>query len=291
MNEQIQLYEMIAGGKPRDEILTALVLFIESKAPGMICTILLLDPDGTRMWTGAAPNLPAGLSAAINGSSIGPNAGSCGTAAYRGENVFVENIETDPLWVDYKNFFLLHDLHACWSSPFFDGQGHVLGTFAMYHREPSLPTPLHLDLIAIATRIAAACMIRDQALEALRSNEQQLRMVYEHVSDGIFLLEILPGFRFQFLSVNKAFLSSNDLNEDQVIGKEIERVFPASTHQFLLEKYRQAIEGKVSVQWEQVTTPSTGKRNTIVTINPIQNDEGTCTHLVGTVHDLGPSVE
>src|SRR5262245_20818400 len=103
---QIDLYEMIARGKPLKDTLIALVLFIESQTPGMICTILLLDDDGQRMWTGAAPSFPAGLSAAIDGSTIGPSAGSCGTAAYRAENVFVEDIATNPLWADYKNFFL-----------------------------------------------------------------------------------------------------------------------------------------------------------------------------------------
>src|SRR5687768_11044722 len=102
---QIELYEKIARGKPLKETLTALVLFIESHTPEMICTILLLDDDGQRLWTVACPNFPIGLSAAIDGSSIGPSAGSCGTAAFRGENVFVEDIQTDPLWADYKMVF------------------------------------------------------------------------------------------------------------------------------------------------------------------------------------------
>ncbi|HET6266227.1 MAG TPA: hypothetical protein VFG11_00790, partial [Acidobacteriota bacterium] len=92
---RIHLFEMIVAGKPVKEALKELVLFIESHASGMICTILLLDPQGRHLFTGAAPNLPEGLSAAIDGSAIGPRAGSCGTAAYRAENVFAEDIETD----------------------------------------------------------------------------------------------------------------------------------------------------------------------------------------------------
>src|SRR4051812_44820778 len=91
---QIHLYEMIGRGKPLKETLTALVHYIESRTPEMICTILLLGEDGQRMWTGAAPSFPPGLSEAIDGSNIGPKAGSCGTAAYRAENVFVEDIQT-----------------------------------------------------------------------------------------------------------------------------------------------------------------------------------------------------
>src|SRR5262245_20165725 len=149
---QIQIYEMLARAKPLKEILTSLVLFIESQTPEMICTILLLDEDGKRMWTGAAPNFPMGLSAAIDGSSIGPTAGSCGTAAYRAENVFVEDIQKDPLWADYKMVFMLHGLRACWSSPIFNEQHRVLGTFAMYFKKPSMPDERDLKLIDIATR-------------------------------------------------------------------------------------------------------------------------------------------
>src|SRR5574341_1421027 len=226
LNGQIQLYEMIASGKPVEETLTALVLFVESQAPNMICTILLLDEDGNRLWTGAAPNFPAGLSQAINGTAIGPSVGSCGTAAFRRENVFVEDIETDPLWADYKNVFLLRGLRACWSSPIFDHHDRVLGTFAMYYLKPALPTKHHLDLINIATRIASVCITRKRSDEELLHKEQQLAMIYENVSEGIFLLEVQPEFRFRFASANAAFLSAIGLRLEQVIGKDIERVFP-----------------------------------------------------------------
>ena len=286
---QIQLYEMIARGNPLKETLTALVLFIESHTPEMICTILLLDEDGQRLWTGAGPNFPAGLSAAIDGSSIGPSAGSCGTAAFRGANVFVEDIQTDPLWADYKMVFLLHGLRSCWSSPIFDEQRKVLGTFAMYFRKPSLPKEHDLELIEIATRIASACILRKRADRALRRSLQQLSVIYENVSESIFLLEVQPDFRFRFASVNKAFLSANNFRIEQVMGNDVERVLPPSTHQLLLSKYRQAIQEKRSVEWEQVTIHPDGKRTIVVTINPIFDGRGVCTYLVGNSHDITPA--
>lgn len=283
---QIQLYEMIARGKPLKETLTALVLFIESHTPEMICTILLLDDEGKRLWTGAGPNFPAGLSAAIDGSSIGPSAGSCGTAAYRGANVFVEDIKTDPLWADYKMVFLLHGLRACWSSPIFDEDRKVLGTFAMYFRKPSSPKEHDLELIEIATRIASSCILRKRADRAIRRALLQLSTVYENVSESIFLLEVQPDLRFRFASVNQAFLSAGNFRKEQVIGNNMERVFPPSTHQLLYSKYREAIQEKRTVQWEQVTNHSGGKKTIVVTINPIFDERGVCTYLVGNSHDL-----
>ena len=283
---QIELYEMIADGKQLKDILTALVLFIESHTPGMICTILLLDEEGKRMWTGAAPNFPAGLSAAIDGSEIGPNAGSCGTAAYRGENVFVADIRTDPLWTDYKMVFLLHGLRACWSSPVFDEQHRVLGTFAMYFREPALPEKRDLDLIDIATRIASASIRRKRSDQVLRRSQRQLSRIYENVSESIFLLEVQSDSRFRFASANKAFLSANELRIEQVIGKDVEKVLPPSTHQLVLSKYRQAIQEKRSIQWEQEVIQNGGKKTISVTVNPLFDESGVCTSLVGNVHDV-----
>ena len=283
---QIELYDKIARGKPLKETLTALVLFIESHTPGMICTILLLDEDGQRLWTGAGPNFPMGLSAAIDGSSIGPSAGSCGTAAFRGANVFVEDIQTDPLWADYRMVFLLHGLRACWSSPIFDEQGKVLGTFAMYFRKTSLPGEHDLELIEIATRIASSCILRKRTDRSLRRSLLQLSVIYDNVSESIFLLEVQPDFRFRFVSANKAFLFANNVKIEKVIGNNVERVFPPSTHQLLLSKYRQAIQEKRAVQWEQLTNHPDGKKNIVVTINPIFNELGVCTHLVGNSHDV-----
>ena len=282
----IKIYEMIARARPLKEILATLVLFIESQTPEMICTILLLDDDGKRMWTGAAPTFPKGLSAAIDGSSIGPSAGSCGTAAYRAENVFVEDIEADPLWVDYKNVFLLHGLRACWSSPILDEQHHVLGTFAMYFRKPSLPGDHDLELINLATRIAADCIVRKRSDRSLIKSQRQLSLIFENVQEGIFLIEVLPDFHFRFAFVNQAFLSTNQLRREQVIGNDVEKVLAPSSHQLVLSKYKEAIQEKHTVQWEQSIVHPDGRILVLVTIRPTFDEHGACTHLVGNLHKI-----
>src|SRR6185369_1291729 len=92
---------------------------------------------------------------AIDGASIGPCAGSCGTAAFRREAVFVADIASDPLWADYKHLALPHGLRACWSTPILDAQRNVLGTFAIYYRKQGLPEEHQLQLIDVATHTAA----------------------------------------------------------------------------------------------------------------------------------------
>jgi PAS domain S-box-containing protein len=122
--------ELLASGATLQDVLASIVLFIEEITPEAVASILLLD--GTKLRHGAAPNLPEVYNRAIDGAEIGPCAGSCGTAAFRGEPVFVDDISTDPLWADYKHLVDPHGFRACWSIPIRSADGTVLGTFAVY---------------------------------------------------------------------------------------------------------------------------------------------------------------
>jgi GAF domain-containing protein len=110
-----RILEMVARGDSLAEILDSLCRFAEEQASGVLASISLLDGD--RLWRGAAPSLPKAYTDAINGMAIGPSAGSCGTAAYRGQPVIVEDIASDPLWSTYCDLALSHSLRACWSIP------------------------------------------------------------------------------------------------------------------------------------------------------------------------------
>ena len=174
LNGQNRVLELVATGAPLRESLTALVRLIEANAPSMLGSVLLLDEECVHLHHGAAPSLPQEYMAAIDGVAIGPKVGSCGTAAYLKEAVFVEDIATHPFWSDYKAVALPHGLHACWSTPIFDAQRRVLGTFAMYYRQPALPLPDHLRLIGIATHIAAIAISHHRIEAALREKEHKL---------------------------------------------------------------------------------------------------------------------
>ena len=122
-------------------------------------SILMLNEDGQTVRCAAAPSLPKSYVEAINGSSIGPYAGSCGTAAYTGRAVFVADIETSEYWADYKELALAHGLRACWSTPISDWEGKVIGTFAVYHHEPRSPTPTEIQSIGLASHALTPLLI------------------------------------------------------------------------------------------------------------------------------------
>ena len=153
--EQERIKAMIAADAPLSEILSDLVLMIESQSPEMICSILLLSDDGNHVRHAVAPSLPENYIKVIDGSPIGPKHGSCGTAMYRGEPVIVSDISTDPLWEEYRNFAWAIGVAACWSTPIMSSRGKVLGSFAMYYREPHTPNGEERHLTDTATKLAA----------------------------------------------------------------------------------------------------------------------------------------
>jgi len=169
-----RLLEMIARGDSRALILRGACLLVEELASGSLSSILLLDPNANCLRHGAAPSLPLTYTKAIDGAVIGPSVGSCGTAAYRAKPVIVSDIATDPLWADFRDLALAHGLRACWSTAILSSAGKVLGTFAVYYREPHFPDQQELNVIERITHLASIAIERKQAEEALRRSEGYL---------------------------------------------------------------------------------------------------------------------
>jgi len=126
---------------------------------------------------------------AIDGLPIGPRHGSCGTAAYRRERVVVEDIATHDYWADYRHLALPFGLRACWSTPIFSSTQALLGTFAMYYREPRGPRDVELYWVERATHLAAIAIERDQAEEAIRFSEVRFRQIIDTAYEGVWLVD------------------------------------------------------------------------------------------------------
>jgi PAS domain S-box-containing protein len=179
------LLELVASQGPLSVQLTALALFVERWSKNMRCSVLLADTGDGTLHLGAAPNLPAAYSAAIDGAKYSDGAGSCGTAAARRATVIVSDIEHSPLWVPWRELARTHGLAACWSTPLLDGRGELLGTFAMYYSEPREPSPAEMDLLRIAGPLATVVIERHQQLQRLRVSEARYRELAETFPDAI----------------------------------------------------------------------------------------------------------
>jgi PAS domain S-box-containing protein len=223
---QKQVLEMIASGEPLADVLTTLIRVIEHDSPGLLGSVLLLE-NGTHVRHIAAPSLPPEYCRAIDGEPIGPRAGSCGTAAFRVEQVIVEDIRTDPLWTDYRELADRHGLRACWSTPIVDAQHRVLGTFAFYSRRTGLPAARHQRAIAMATHTAAIAIVKAQGererarlVHDLNERVKELEVLHaaarlfqrERAIDGDLLAEFVrllpPGWQYPEICVARIIYGS-----------------------------------------------------------------------------------
>ncbi len=201
VNGQNQVLEMIAGGEPLSETLTTLLNFIEQQSEDITTSILLLEDDGQRLRHCAAPRLPEAYIRAIDGLPIGPAVGSCGTAAFRRAAVLVEDVTTDPLWANYRSLAVEHGLRACWSAPIFDVNHRLLGTFAVYQRQPGLPTEYHRRLIDIAIHMAAICLSRNETERMLRDQAN----ILNKAGDAIVVTDTRNRVTFWNQSAERTF--------------------------------------------------------------------------------------
>ncbi len=155
------ILELIAKGETLETTTTRLCAEVERLAPGATCSVLTVDRAGL-LHPLAAPSLPASYTEALDGIAIGPEVGSCGTAAYLRAAVTVEDVRTDPRWRAYQHLLLPINLVACWSSPILDARGEPLGTFAFYYDTPRGPTPLEREIVEDCVHLCAIAIEREQ---------------------------------------------------------------------------------------------------------------------------------
>jgi len=196
LNTENKVLEMTARNSSLSRILGYLCRRVESQTREMLCSFLIMDEDGKHLRHGAAPSLPAEYVKAANGLQIGPCVGSCGTAAYLKKPVIVSDIETDPLWADYKNAALKHGLRACWSTPIISSDESVLGTFAMYYKHPRPPKPHEKRIVETATHLARI------AIERVKSQEMAKRFG-EILEESLNEIYIIDAVAHKLLLVNK----------------------------------------------------------------------------------------
>ncbi len=197
-----KMLELIATGAPLDQVLETLALEAEAQSrDGMLCSVLLLDADGERLLHGAAPSLPPAYNEAIHGVRIGPDVGSCGTAAFTGQPVFVTDIANDPRWRDFTELAAMHRLGACCSTPITSSRGDLLGTIAMYFRQPHDPGARDRRLIDVATQLAAFAIERKRGEDILREREARLRATFQQAAVGI----AMAGLDGRFIELNEKF--------------------------------------------------------------------------------------
>jgi two-component system, cell cycle sensor histidine kinase and response regulator CckA len=274
---QRSAFDQIAAGTPLDQILSTLARGIESQIEGARCAIMLLDASRQHLNTGAAPSLPPVYCRMIDGSRIGPRAGSCGTAVFLGRPVVVADIAADPLWVPWRSLALSHGLHACWSIPVFDSAGQTLGAFAIYYSAARRPSDAEFDLVLGTARVVAVAVERWRTIDALRSSEARLRRseanlaaVFEHTDDAIWSVDT----NLRVVTINGRAVARLRVMTGALVsvGAIFDADMPDSQRIFWRRLYRRALSGE-RFSIEQPYIEGGSQRWCEISLNPIYVDE------------------
>lgn len=286
-----RMLERVMTGALWNETLALLMLEIEAlSGSGMSCSVLLLDESGTRLLNGAAPSLPAEYNAMIHGLSIGPVAGSCGTAAFRQSRVCVDDIETDALWQNYSQFALKFGLKACCSTPIFSSDNKLLGTIANYYSRPHKADAYDLELMERAAHLAGIVIERhrqEEAARRLQAETDRIRRLYETVLSNTPDLAYVFDREYRFTYANTGLLAMWGRTWDESIGKTCLELGYEPWHAELHKReIDEVIATRKSIRGQVPQTGPFGRRVFDYIFVPVISDNGEVEAVAGTTRDV-----
>lgn len=282
-NLRNRILEMLASGESMEATLLAIITGIEKIYPEMLCSILLLDHDRTRLINGVSPSLPNFFNNAVNGLEIGVGRGSCGTAAFTGERVIVEDISTHPYWTTFKNLTERAGLGACWSQPILSSNHEVIGTFAIYHRNPHTPTPADIKVIEESAQLASIAISKNAA-----EYDQRIAATAFETSKGMMITDS----RNVILRVNNAFTDITGYSPQDVIGKTPKMLSSGHHDKGFYKLMWTALKKNGTWEGEVWDKRKNGEiYPQYLTINTVKDDKGEISNYVASIEDISASKE
>lgn len=230
-----RILERLYNGESECLILRDIINSVESVKDGAICSILSLDEEGKVLTLKFAPNLPAFYKNAINGLLIGEGQGCCGTAAYTGKRVIVEDIAIHPYWKDFKELANKANLGSCWSEPIIDPSGRVLGTFAIYYREPNSPSSKDLKFIEELAKITAIVLDRYRIINQLKESENKFKTLANASEEAIFILN-----KDEIIELNNKATTLTGYSQLELLGFSFHKIIAKESWLPMMESFKKA---------------------------------------------------
>ncbi len=216
---------LMGQGAELGELLDAIIHLGENHDPSIKGSILIYDPVKQWLNQASGPSLPEDyLELMKGGMPIGPTMGSCGTAAYRKEQVIIPDIANSPLFESAEeviNVTAKNNMLACWSQPILSSNGGLLGTIANYSSKVGEPDADNINILEWSARIAAIAIERKQAEEALQESEEKFSKAFRSSPNAIVITTIAEG---RFIDVNDSFLKLTGYTREEVIGNTAENL-------------------------------------------------------------------
>lgn len=241
-----EVYKSNATGIPFLEVLNKLIENIEQIVPTSFCSMLQLTENNT-IVTLAGGSMPPAYLKAINGMSIGPLAGSCGTAIYTGKNIIVSDVNTDPLWADYRTVIQTFGFKACWSVPIKKSNGKIIGSLAAYFKNIKHPQPYHINLLERAASLVGILVENKDAAEDITKSNERYNVVAKATSDIIWDWNIKTGQIFWNKGLG-AVLGYHELNDTTDTQWWSQKIHPDDAER-VVESMRLHVKNKI-VKWQ-----------------------------------------
>jgi formate hydrogenlyase transcriptional activator len=283
--------EMIADGASLKDILNELCSSIDVEASPVISTVLLMDPDGKRLWHTAGPLVPRAWLPAISPVLVSPNSACCGAAAFSKKRVIVADVATHTNWPDeFKVLAIKNGIRAAWSEPILTKDGEVLGTFALYSSEPRIPTDAEIKLIEAAGHLALIAIERQRsraalttALDEIAKSEAELRTI----TDAIPQLIVAIGADGNHLYANQALLEYTGLRKEEVGTERFREVFHQEDSERLQHQREVALSQGLPFEYERRVRRRDGQyRWLLVQYNPLRDQQGKVIRWYATGTDI-----
>ena len=285
LDSQLALLKTLASDMPMEKHLDAIALFVEDQSPGAKCSILMVDDTTQKLHIGSAKHLPASYNALVDNVPLGYGEGSCGTACYTALPVYVSDTRTDPLWAKYREVFSPYTwLRSCWSTPFFDIQKKVLGSFAIYGdtcRQPSLDEK---ELMSFAASLAGIIVERFKNQDGYAKQATFFQTLVNTIPDMIWIKDI----NGVYLGCNPTFERFFGAKAEDIIGKTDYDFVNSELADFFRFNDNVAMRAKApSMNEEWITFADDGHRALNETIKvPMLDKSGEAMGILGISHDI-----
>jgi PAS domain S-box-containing protein len=271
--------------------LNELCCSIDVEASPVISTVLLMDPDGERLWHTAGPLVPRDWLPAISPVLVSPRSACCGAAAFFKKRVIVADVATHINWPDkFKDLAIKNGIRAAWSEPILAKNGEVLGTFALYSSEPRIPRDAEIGLIEAAGHIALIAIERQRsraalttALHEIAKSEAELRTII----DAIPQLIVAIGADGNLLYANQALLEYTGLTKEEVGTERFREIFHQEDSDRLRDRREAALSRGLPFEYERrVRRRDSQYRWLLVQYNPLRDEQGKVIRWYATGTDI-----